>query len=75
MNVQLTSVIQPPIPDIVLCLDCDEPIHSKRLEAQPQAKFCIKCQPNHDKAPDPSITEDPETMKEMARNYLGGWSN
>ena len=26
-----------------VCEDCGEPIHSKRLEARPEATLCIKC--------------------------------
>lgn len=28
----------------VLCIDCDEPVQSKRLEAKPNAARCIECQ-------------------------------
>ena len=26
-----------------ICEDCGEPIHTKRLEARPEAALCIKC--------------------------------
>ena len=27
-----------------VCLECDEPISAKRLEAVPWARYCVKCQ-------------------------------
>jgi RNA polymerase-binding protein DksA len=31
-----------------ICIDCDEPIASARLDAYPMAKRCIKCQSLHE---------------------------
>lgn len=41
-----------------VCLQCEEPIHQKRLNAIPWAPYCVKCQEELDIHP--SLREDEE---------------
>lgn len=47
-----------------VCLHCDEDISLKRLNAVPQAAFCIKCQ----EAADRHEFEAPETMEALLQH-------
>jgi len=40
------------------CLECDEPISMKRLQAVPWAPYCLKCQEEFDKRQDQSALEE-----------------
>jgi len=51
-----------------ICLDCDEPIAPKRLAAVPDALYCIRCQPRHDKKIKEIEPIDIETLRELAEN-------
>ncbi len=37
-----------------VCLECEEPISNKRLEAVPWARYCIRCQDRHNALSDAS---------------------
>lgn len=32
-----------------VCLDCEEPINKKRLEARPETQLCIQCKENQER--------------------------
>jgi hypothetical protein len=63
----LTETFTPPPPEVRLCLDCDEPIPQKRLDAVPDARYCVYCQPAHTRLKSardlPSV--DPEQIRDM----------
>ncbi len=40
------------------CLECEEPINKKRLQAVPWAPYCLKCQEEFDKKQDQSALEE-----------------
>jgi RNA polymerase-binding protein DksA len=42
-----------------ICVECDEPIPEKRLEAYPTAKRCLDCQRAHDHS---KLTPSPPTL-------------
>jgi phage/conjugal plasmid C-4 type zinc finger TraR family protein len=49
--IELSRMMLPTGPSSQYCLDCGEPIPQARREAQVGCKYCITCQPLHDKAP------------------------
>jgi DnaK suppressor protein len=44
--------------DFGVCMECEEPISSKRLVAVPWAAYCIRCQESHD-AHEATLLHDP----------------
>jgi DnaK suppressor protein len=40
------------------CEDCDEPISSRRLDAIPWARVCVKCQQDRDRVSGPEAADD-----------------
>jgi len=50
-GIELARSMLPKGESAFACHDCGEPIPQARREAQKGCKYCIDCQPNHDKLP------------------------
>jgi phage/conjugal plasmid C-4 type zinc finger TraR family protein len=53
--VGLVRMMIPKGPSAKFCGDCGEPIPEARRQAAPGCKYCITCQPNHDKLPNVKV--------------------
>ncbi len=49
-------------PDYGLCVDCEEEISARRLQAVPWAQRCVKCQERHETATSPETTDEEMAM-------------
>jgi hypothetical protein len=74
-----TQFVQPsiPVPFPVMgsreCLECGQEIHQERLDAMPDAEYCIACQPAYDRKPNPEDFADPDTIRELTDVVMGEW--
>lgn len=49
--IELSRMMIPKGPGLLVCQDCGDPIPLARREAQPGCRFCVMCQADHDKLP------------------------
>ncbi len=49
LNAALSYIKKPAASDIMICIDCDDPIGAKRKQAAPHATRCTTCETYYDK--------------------------